>query len=112
MIGAQASWHDICLLASHQRAVLASSPVAPSDVALGLPGYRNTLLTQQQLNAYANTAWRGIESCWRWGHALRTLCCAVATFAWLVVLGVACMIKKCANGRGDYGTTGPKVSGI
>ena len=49
VIGAQARRHDIRLLASHQRAVLASSPVAPSDVALGLLGYRNTLLTQQQL---------------------------------------------------------------
>ena len=25
--------------------------------------------------------------------ALRTSCCAVASFAWLVVLGVACIVK-------------------
>ena len=43
---------------------------------------------------------------------MRTLCCAVATFAWLVILGVACMIKICANGRGNYGTTEKKVRGV
>ena len=26
-------------------------------------------------------------------HVLRTSCCAVVTFAWLVVAGVACIVK-------------------
>ena len=41
LIGAQAVYKRFgvtCLLASHQRAVLASNPFAPSDFVLGLRG--------------------------------------------------------------------------
>ena len=49
--------------------------------------------------SYANTVHPGgVGLRWRDHardkHALRTSCCAVATFAWLVVLGVACIVKN------------------
>ena len=59
-----------------------------------------------QRRSYASTAWRGRVALAVGGeeHALRTSFCSVATFAWLVVLGIACMLKNVrlppANWRG------------
>ena len=88
MIGAQARWHDICLLiawrllAWHQRAVLASSHHVPR------------LCVQLQRGRVKGCAEGGGK------HVLRTSCCAVITFACLVVLGVACIIKRAVMWEG------------
>ena len=58
---------------------------------------------------YANTVYPGGDK-----HALRTSCCAVATFALLVVLvvlvvlGVACIVKKSVLERAGGITTEPQ----
>ena len=79
-----------------------------------MAGGRRDTHTQEELCKYC-TSWRGrialAKGQARDKHALRTSCsCAVATFAWLVVLGVACIVKtrefamqhSQVEGNGDY----------
>ena len=66
--------------------------VATQSRVVGILGngwWAESVLLDTRERSYANTVYPGGDK-----HALRTSCCAVATFALLVVLGVACIVKN------------------